>query len=189
VLDDGQTLEVDLVVMGVGIRINTELARYAGLEMTERGAVAVDSYLRTSDPDVYAAGDIAAWPDPTFDKQMRVEHWDVARRQGMRAGRNMAGEGKPYTSIPYFFSDLFDLSFEVWGDLTAWDRTVLRGRLQNGGFAFYYFDGGQMVGVLAADRPDAERDRMQALVKARPAYDAVAEGLGDESVDLGTLLG
>jgi 3-phenylpropionate/trans-cinnamate dioxygenase ferredoxin reductase subunit len=125
----GETLDVDLVVMGVGIRLNTALAKEAGLEMWERGAVVVDEQLRTSDPDIYAAGDIAAWPDPTFNKRMRVEHWDVAFRQGLRVGRNMAGEDKAYKTLPYFFSDLFDLSFEVWGDLTAWDQTVLRRQL------------------------------------------------------------
>jgi 3-phenylpropionate/trans-cinnamate dioxygenase ferredoxin reductase subunit len=190
VLDSGETLAVDLVVMGVGIRLNTELARDAGLELLELGerdAVIVDETLRTSDPNIYAAGDIAAWPDPTFGKRLRVEHWDVARRQGLRAGRNMAGEEKPYTSLPYFFSDLFDFSFEVWGDLTAWDRTVTRGTLESGIFALYYFDRGKMVGVLAVGQPDEERKPMQALVKARPAYEDVATRLVDEGEDLGTL--
>ena len=109
-LDNGETLDVELVVMGVGIRLDTELARDAGLKLGEKGAVVVDEYLRTSDPNIYAAGDIAAWPDPTFGKRLRVEHWDVARRQGLRAGRNMAGEEKFYTTLPYFFSDLFDFT-------------------------------------------------------------------------------
>ena len=187
-LDDGDTLEADLVVMGVGIRLNTQLARDGGLELGEKDAVVVDEYLRTSDPSVYAAGDIAAWPDPTFSRQLRVEHWDVARRQGLRAGRNMAGEEKPYTALPYFFSDLFDLSFEVWGDLTAWDRTVLRGSLEQGSFAFYYFDQGRMVGVLAAGRPDEERGSMQALVRARLAHEGTAARLQNEGVDLSTLV-
>ena len=185
VLDSGETLAVGLVVMGVGIRLNTRLARDAGLELGERDAVIVDETLRTSDPNIYAAGDIAAWPDPTFGKRLRVEHWDVARRQGLRAGRNMAGEEKPYTSLPYFFSDLFDFSFEVWGDLTTWDRTVTRGTLESGSFALYYFDQGKMVGVLAVGRPDEERKPMQELVKARPAYEDVATRLVDEGVDLG----
>jgi 3-phenylpropionate/trans-cinnamate dioxygenase ferredoxin reductase subunit len=186
-LDNGETLKVDLVVMGVGIRLNTELARDAGLELGDKGAVIVDEYLRTSVPNIYAAGDIAAWPDPTFGKRLQVEHWNVARGQGLRAGRNMAGEEKPYRTLPYFFSDLFDLGFEVWGDLTAWDQTVLRGTLEGGSFALYYFDQGKMVGVLAASRPDEERKPMQALVKARPAYEDVANRLRDERVDLGTL--
>jgi 3-phenylpropionate/trans-cinnamate dioxygenase ferredoxin reductase subunit len=188
-LDNDQALDVDLVVTGVGVRLNTELAREAGLEMGERGEVIVDEFLRTSDPDIYAAGDIAAWPDPTYGKRLRVEHWDVAFRQGMHAGRNMAGEERPYETLPYFFSDLFDLSFEVWGDLTAWDRTVRRGAVESGSYAFYYFDGGQLTGVLAVGRPDGERKPMQALVKARPAYDDVAGSLADEAADLAALAG
>jgi 3-phenylpropionate/trans-cinnamate dioxygenase ferredoxin reductase subunit len=190
VLDNGESLEFDLAVMGVGIRLNTELARDAGLELRGGdGAVVVDQFLRTSNPDIYAAGDIAAWPDPTFGKQLRVEHWDVAYNQGMRAGRNMAGPAKPYTTLPYFFSDLFDLSFEVWGDLSAWDQTVRRGTLKGGSFGFYYFSQGRLVGVLALGRPEEERDPMQALVKARPSLDAVARGLADEGQDLRLLLG
>jgi 3-phenylpropionate/trans-cinnamate dioxygenase ferredoxin reductase subunit len=187
VLDNGEALDVDLVVMGVGIRLNTELARDAGLEMGERGAVVVDEFLRTSDPDIYAAGDIAAWPDPTYGKRLRVEHWDVARQQGMRVGRNMAGEEKPYDQLPYFFSDLFDLSLEVWGDLTAWDRTVRRGTIEGGSYAFYYFDEGRLTGVLAVGRPGEERKPMQALVQARPAYADVGERLADEATDLAAL--
>jgi len=195
VLDNGETLEVDLVVMGVGIRLNTALAEQAGLEMGERGAVLVDEQLRTSDPDIYAAGDIAAWPDPTFGRRLRVEHWDVARLQGTRAGRNMAGEDKAYTTLPYFYSDLFDLSFEVWGDLTAWDRTVLRGSLPapeaagSGSYAYYYFDQGRLTGVLAVGRPKAESKAMPALVEARPPYADVADKLADEATDLAGLPG
>jgi 3-phenylpropionate/trans-cinnamate dioxygenase ferredoxin reductase subunit len=181
-------LEVDLVVMGVGIRLNTELARDAGLEMDEKDAVLVDEYLCTSAPDIYAAGDIAAWPDSTFGKRLRVEHWDVARQQGLRAGRNMAGEQKPYTALPYFFSDLFDLSFEAWGDLTSWDQTVVRGAPGEGRFAIYYFNRAKMVGVLAAGRPAEERKPMQALVEARPAYTKIAARLRDEGTDLGLLI-
>ena len=186
VLDNGERLAVDLVVMGVGIRLNTELARDAGLQLDERGAVIVDEYLRTSDPSIYAAGDIASWPDPTFGKRLRVEHWDVARQQGLRAGRNMAGEGKPYTALPYFFSDLFDLSFEVWGDLTAWDQTVLRGNLE-GTFILFYFNQGTMVGAMAVSPSDETRKQLPALVKARPAYQAVVDKLSDEHADLSAL--
>jgi NAD(P)H-nitrite reductase large subunit len=188
-LEDGETVEADLVVMGVGIRLNTEVAREAGLATWEDGALMVDETLRTSDPNIYAAGDIAAWPDATFDKRMRVEHWDVARRQGIRAGRNMAGEEKAYTALPYFFSDLFDLSFEVWGDLSGWDQTVLRGSLDEGSFAFYYFDGGTLVGALVVDRPNEERKQTSALIKGGLAYEQAAAALRDEGTDLATLVG
>jgi len=189
VLDNGETLDVDLAVMGVGIRLNTDLAEEAGLELNEEGAVVVDEHLRTSDEQIYAAGDIAAWPDPTFDERLRVEHWDVARRQGRQAGRNMAGAEERYTALPYFYSDLFDLSFEVWGNLSSWEETVLRGSLESRSFAYYYFDQGKLVGVFAMGRPSEERSPMQDLVRARPAKEEVAEKLRDEEVDLKTLVG
>ena len=189
VIDNGETVDIDLVVMGVGIRLNTGLAEEANLELNDQGALIVDEHLRTSDPNIYAAGDIAAWPDPTFQKRLRVEHWDVARRQGRRAGQNMAGAEKPYTALPYFFSDLFDLSFEVWGNLSSWDQTVLRGSLEEGNFAYYYFDQGKLAGVLAMGRPSAERSPMQDLVKARAAYDEVAGKLSDTGLDLKALVG
>jgi 3-phenylpropionate/trans-cinnamate dioxygenase ferredoxin reductase component len=186
-LTDGETIPADLVVMGVGIRLNVDLARAAGLALDDRGAVLVDETLRTSDPDVYAAGDIASWPDRTFGRRLRVEHWDVARQQGQRAGRNMAGEGKPYRTLPYFYSDLFDLSFEAWGDLSTWEQTVLRGSLERGSFAFYYFAQGALAGVLAVGRPEAERKPMQALVRARLPYNQVAGQLASEQIDLSLL--
>jgi 3-phenylpropionate/trans-cinnamate dioxygenase ferredoxin reductase subunit len=189
-LSNGVELAVDLVVMGVGIDLNTDLAQEAGLETRSSDtAVIVDETLRTSDPHIYAAGDIAAWPGHTFDKRMRVEHWDVARTQGLRVGQNMAGEVEPYTTLPYYFSDLFDLSFEVWGDLADWDRTVLRGSLDARSFTFFYFDeADKMVGVLTMGRPEEEREPMQNLVKARVDYARVASGLKDESVDLATFV-
>lgn len=179
-LSNGETLELDFVVTGVGIDLNTELAEEAGLATRDDGGVIVDEYLRSSDEDVYAAGDIAVWPEPTFGHRLRVEHWDVARAQGLRAGRNMAGDEKPYTTLPYFFSDIFDLSFEVWGDLGQWNETVQRGSLEEDSFSFFYFHDGRLVGVLTAGRPEEERAPMQAIVKARPAFDDVADALGDE---------
>ena len=186
VLENGRPLEASLVVMGVGVRPNTELARAAGLALDERGALLVDEFLRTSDPHIYAAGDIAAWPDPTFGRRLRVEHWDVARAQGLRAGRNMVGEGKPYQTLPYFYFDLFELNFEAWGDLTTWDAAVLRGGLESG-FALYCFAAGSLTGVLAVGRPDAERKPMQALVRARAAQAALVGRLQDKSIELGAL--
>lgn len=189
-LNNGETPQVDLVVMGVGIRLNTKLARAAGLALREDDqAVLVDQSLRTSDGNIFAAGDIAAWPDETFDQRLRVEHWDVARRQGRHAGCAMAGEVEAYTAMPYFFSDIFDLSFEVWGNLSSWDRTVIRGSLQEDSFAVYYFDGERLTGVLAVDRPDGERKPMQALVKARPGYEEIAADLEDTGTDLAELAG
>lgn len=187
VLDSGETLDVDMVVMGVGIRLNTALAKEAGLELGERDAVMVNEQLRTSDPDIYAAGDIAAWPDPTFGR-LRVEHWDVARAQGLHAGRNMAGEERTYTTLPYFFSDLFDLSFEVWGNLSQWDATILRGEVDGGPYSFFYFYEGKMVGALAVDLADDDRKPLQALIRAQAPRRDVSTRLADPSLSLASLV-
>jgi NADPH-dependent 2,4-dienoyl-CoA reductase/sulfur reductase-like enzyme len=195
-LDNGESLSIEMAVMGVGIDLNTELARGAGLDLTEEGAVLVDRYLRSSNHDIYAAGDIAAWPSMTFKdetlsggpKRLRVEHWDVARSQGLRAGRNMAGDQQPYTTLPYFFSDLFDFSFEVWGDLGAWEETVTRGSLTEGSFSFFYFHEARLVGVLTVGRPDEEREPMQKLVRLTPQHEKVADALRDEESSLTKLL-
>ncbi len=110
----------------------------------------------------------------------------MARRHGLRAGRNMAGDERRYVSLPYFFSDMFDLSIEVWGDLTTWDRTVVRGDISARRFTDFYFSEGTLVGVLTTGR-DQERDALQALVRAR-IPEGESERLVDESVELDELL-
>lgn len=187
VLSDGQTLPADLVVVGAGSLINTDLARKAGLKLDRQGAVLVDDRLRTSDPDIYAGGDIAAWPDRTFEKRMRVEHWDVARGQGIRAGRNMAGEDKPYVSVPYLYSDLFQLYMEAWGDLTSWDVGVHRGVVDEGHFVYFYFRDGRLVAALGDHLTREEQKAIPAIVRRRPAYADVADRLTDVEVPLADL--
>ena len=187
-LDNGERIPVDFVVMGVGIKLNSELAAEAGLEVEEDGSVVVDSYLVTSDQDIYAAGDLTVWPDPRSENMIHTEHWDVARQQGLTAGRNLAGGKEIYSSLPYFFSDILDLSFEVWGTLEGWEQTVRRGSLEEGSAAYFYFQGGQLTGVLAINRPEEERKAMKVLPGKGPAYDRVAEKLGDEAFDLDQLI-
>jgi len=149
----------------------------------------VDDRLRTSDPDIYAAGDIASWPDRHFDKRMRVEHWDVARGQGIRAGRNMAGQDKPYAAMPYFFSDLFHLYMEAWGDLSSWDATVRRGVPDDGHFLYFYFREGRLVGALGDHLTRSEQKAMPAIIGRRPLQAEVADKLADAGVALADLAG
>jgi len=189
VLSNRQALGVDLVVMGAGILLNTELALDAGLPLDESRAVLVDEYLRTEDPSIYAAGDIASWSDARYDKRLRVEHWDVARAQGLRAGRNMAGDLAPYTTVPYFFLEAFDLSFEAWGDISEWDRVLLRGSLEQRSFAFYYFRQGKAVGVISSGRPGTERAPMENVIARCLDYDDVASVLRDGATDLEVFAG
>jgi NADPH-dependent 2,4-dienoyl-CoA reductase/sulfur reductase-like enzyme len=113
----GARVEADIVIVGVGILPDVELAAEAGLRVDN--GIVVNERLQTSHPGIYAAGDNANFPFAALGKQTRVEHWDNARKQGKLAGKNMAGGEEAYTYIPYFFSDLFDLGYEAVGDVDS----------------------------------------------------------------------
>lgn len=187
-LENDQVIEADLVIMGVGIRLNTQVARDAELDLTDLSGVVVDEHLRTSDPHIYAAGDIAAWPDLESGERTRVEHWDVAYNQGYCAGRNMAGARETYDTLPYFFSDILELSFEAWGNLNRPDRVIARGSLEDGTVTYWYVRADRIAGALAIGLPDAEREPTQALISGRAELQNIEGALADASTDLVTLL-
>ncbi|MFI5235669.1 MAG: FAD-dependent oxidoreductase [Gemmatimonadales bacterium] len=125
VLADGTTLPADLVVIGVGVRPVTALAQGAGLAV--EGGIVVDEFLETGVPGVYAAGDVAQWPDARRGERVRIEHWVVAQRQGQTAARNMLGAKERYTAVPFFWSQHYDVTIAMVGDPTACDRVVVQG--------------------------------------------------------------
>ena len=136
----GRAIEADVVVAGIGISPSTELATLSGLAVSD--GIEVDEQLRTSDPDIYAAGDVARFPNPALGKKIRVEHEDAANTMGAAAGRAMAGKPAPYTHLPFFYSDLFDLGYEAVGELDARHRTVADWKTPfREGFVYYLSDG------------------------------------------------
>jgi NADPH-dependent 2,4-dienoyl-CoA reductase/sulfur reductase-like enzyme len=142
----GRELTPRLVLAGIGITPATELAEQAGLEV-ENG-ILVDEMLRSSAPDIYAAGDNANFPYAALGERRRIEHWDHARSQGKAAGANMAGAGKPYTYMPYFFSDLFEFGYEAVGDCDSRLETFADWQQEYEKGVIYYLRDGYVRGAM-----------------------------------------
>jgi NADPH-dependent 2,4-dienoyl-CoA reductase/sulfur reductase-like enzyme len=159
----------DGIVAGLGIEPDVELARQAGLELDN--GIVVNEFLRTSHPDIYSAGDVAAFYNPAMDKRLRVEHEDNANTMGRLAGRNMAGEAEPYHHLPYFYSDLFELGYEAVGDLDSRLETVADWEEPYRKGVIYYLHQGRVRGALLWNvwgRVDAARDVIASHRQFRP---------------------
>jgi len=142
----GKKLVADVVVAAIGLNFHTEIARKAGLKV-ENG-ITVNTFLQTTDPFIYAAGDIAFFPSPSLGKSIRIEHWNNAQAQGKHAGENMAGADTPFAYLPYFYSDLFDLGFEAIGELDSKLQTFADWKEEFREGVVYYLEDEKVKGVL-----------------------------------------
>lgn len=169
---DGTRIEVEHIIAGIGIRPNTELAQAAGIRIGEPeagGGILVDEHLRTSQPDIFAAGDAASFFNPALGKTLRVEHEDNAKSMGRAAGLNMAGKATPYDHLPFFYSDLFDLGYEAVGELDPrlqvvadWQEPFHKG-------VIYYLKENSVRGVLLWNTWD-QVDAARKLIGEHRAY-------------------
>lgn len=177
-LASGEEIGCEMAVVGIGIDPADGLAADAGLAVQD--GIVVDRFCETSHGHVYAAGDVARFPDPVFGDQVRVEHWDHAKAQGRRAGRNMAGEREPYDHLSYFFSDAFDLSFNVYGRPTRVVRIARRGELgpdvaEEGCVVFGADDEGRVCATVMINANDA-MDECREAVRARAPIEEMDAG-------------
>lgn len=170
-LSDGSVMLVEAAVAGLGVTPNVALAEQAGL--TVDNGIVVDAQLRTSDADIWAAGDVANFQSPALGRRMRVEHENAAVEMGRLAGRVMAGMGESYTTLPYFYSDLFDLGYEAVGLLDTRLQVVEDWREPFREGVVYYLDAGRVRGVLLWNVWD-QVDAARALIAQPGPFDAAS---------------
>lgn len=178
----GRALECDLVVVGLGIRPNTELVDGAGVAVDD--GIVVDELCRTSVDGIFAAGDVARHRHPVFGAHVRVEHWLNAIEQGGAAARSMLGKGAPYGELHWFWSDQYDANLQYAGHHRGWDELVVRGSLEERRFVAFYVGGGVPLAAVALNMGRDLR-RSFGLLRARRPVDPAL--LRDPDVDLRTL--
>lgn len=187
VTKNGKVFDADLVCVGIGIVPNVELARDAGLAVDN--GIVVNEFGQTSDPDVYAAGDVVNYHDPVFNRRRRVEHWGHAEYGGQIAGRNMAlGNQTPYDFLSYVWSDIFDLRLESAGDESERDTVIIRGKFEDAKFTVLYLKDGALTAYLAVNGDIREFTVWRRLIRGKNDLRGKEELLKDTSFNVRDLL-
>jgi 3-phenylpropionate/trans-cinnamate dioxygenase ferredoxin reductase component len=182
VLGDGQAIACEMVVAGIGVLPATEMLAHSGIEVAD--GVQVNEYLEASRPGIFAAGDVANYRDMLFGKRRRVEHWDNAVSQGQYCARALMGERTPFQHVPYFFSDVFDLSYEFWGDPSGADNIIHRGDLSSNSFSVWWLRQEKVVAAFAMNRPDEERDVAPKWIESGQVVSAAKLAEASDSVSV-----
>jgi NADPH-dependent 2,4-dienoyl-CoA reductase/sulfur reductase-like enzyme len=181
----GKRIATDFVVAGVGVEPVVDFLEGSGLDV--QNGVLINEHFETSVPGIFAAGDVANFYDPLYQRRRRIEHWSNANYQGAEVGRKIAGVGGVYDTVSTFFSEIFGLTIKVFGDLSSHDELVVGGSLKDGNLLGFYLQQGRLVATLLAGQPSETEDELKRLIAEQALVDA--DLLGDQSLDVPALLG
>src|SRR5215469_7075239 len=173
-LSDSEEIPCDLAVVGIGVTPVTDFLDGSGIRMDD--GIVVNEFLESNQPDICAAGDVANYPDAIFGKRRRVEHWDNAVSQGQHWARVITGDRQPFVHVPYFFSDVFDLSYELWGDAAGATENVIRGDAHTPSFSVWWLKASRVVSAFVMNRPDEERQLAPEWIKTKAKIDRARLG-------------
>ncbi|MEX0968623.1 MAG: FAD-dependent oxidoreductase [Bacteroidia bacterium] len=181
VLQSGRQVGANLVIAGIGVDPAIEPFRHTLIKINK--GIVVNEYLETNQPDVYAAGDITRYKDLLFNTDRRLDHWDNAKSQAIHAVNVIMGKREPYNYLPYYFSEVFDLSFEYWGDEEEADEIVYRGDVESNSFSTWWLSNGRLMAAFVMGRPEEEREKAQEWIKEKKMLNGeeleAAESLSD----------
>lgn len=181
-LADGTSRPVDVALIAVGVTPNVELAQKLALDAGPAG-VSVDETLQAA-PGIFAVGDIASQQHPVFNRRIRVEHWQVAQRQGTAVAASIAGEPAPYTELPWFWSDQYDVNLQYVGNAVGFDQTIVRGDLAGDAFSIFYLKAGVLDAVLSFNDGRTGRFSRPLISGRRVLGQDTLTALRDPSADL-----
>lgn len=180
-LKSGKRIKTDMVIIGTGVEPNVNIFTDSHLNINT--GIVVNEYCETNVPDVYAAGDVVEFPDMIFAKIRHVEHWEHAFEQGKHVARVMTGKTEPYTFLPFFFSDVFDISYEYFGDNETATDIVNRGDLNNGDFSTWWLKESRVVAAFVmSTRPKEEGEKAGEWIRNKTRIDK--EKIADENKSL-----
>ena len=183
VMTDGNIIDCDIAVIGIGLTPNIELAQAAGLEVND--GIVVNEQGQTSHPDIYAAGDNANHPNALLGRRIRLESWENAQNQAICAAKAMLGQENTYAEIPWFWSDQYGANIQLMGLPETWDETVVRGNRDNAEFVEFYLKNGQIEGAAAINNPRDLRFTRRMMMSNKKF---IASELADPEVKLQKLL-
>ena len=183
VLSDGESIDCSLAVVGIGVMANEEIAADAGLEVDN--GITVDDLCRTSDPDIFSAGDVTNHPNALLGKRIRLESWENAQNQGIAAGKSMLDKGESYSEIPWFWSDQHDANIQMIGLPENWDEVATRGNVNDNEFMTVYLKDSKIIGAISVNNP---RDLRFAKRLMQAGKAVSASDLSNTSIKMQALL-